>query len=722
MAISTINLVRRPYGKSGRDINLPVDGGTHIYEGTLVSQLNATSMLVPGSTAASGPAIGVSTHEQDNSLGADAALRCDVETDRNFIFANATGADAVSEATPYGSVVWMYDDHTIADNSAGETRQPAGYFAGLEPDDAVRIFVSSRRVGSDADISHPDEISLHRVRGVALADVANLAAFTVANDGITFAATERVGLVAQTSTEENGVYVVGTVAGGTAPLTRALDADGAAEIVSGMVIVASEGTLGKDRAWKLDTNDPITIDTTGLVFTEIPWGFGAVGSIVASTVAGASAAGTGLTAARIDHKHALAAAVPTGSVVISAGVEGAATTAVRADHVHPCASAAPTGATLVQAAAEGVATTLARSDHAHVGASAAPTGATLVQAAAEGVATTYARSDHAHVGASAAPTGATLVQAAAEGAATTYARSDHAHVGASAAPTGATLVQAAAEGAATTYARSDHAHVGASAAPTGATLVQAAAEGAATTYARSDHAHVGASAAPGNTGSLNAEGAATTYARTDHTHAEHALEVRYVMTTNVANLAAFTVVQDGVTGIENDLVLLANQTGGDESGVYVIGAVAGGTAPLTRVAWLPATAVVRGGYTVHVEEGTLFADTNWFIAEAGAITIGTTAHHWYPESITQSVILVAGTVTVANVPVLSATKSAVVLTRQAANTCAATDGGYHATTGGATGITPGVVGTAAVVIEACVLAGTINNADISTLHATIINR
>lgn len=723
MTIATSNLTRLPYGKGGRDVTLPVDGGTHIYAATLVSQLTATGMLVPCSTALSGPAIAVSTHEQDNSAGADGALRCVCETDRIFLLANAAAPHACSEATLYGAVVWAEDDHTISADSQSETLQPGGYFAGMEPDGKVRVFVSSRRIGADSEINEPDMSSVHGVRGASTANVANLAAFTVAAvDGLTYVAGERIFLKNQTATEENGIYVVGTVAGGTAPLTRSLDADGTDEVIAGMIVLVSEGTAGADTAWKLDTNDDIVVDTTGLTYTQIPWGFGLVGSVVASTIAGASAAGTGLTAARIDHKHALAAAVPTGSVVISAGVEGAATTAVRADHVHPCASAAPTGATLVQAAAEGVATTLARSDHAHVGASAAPTGATLVQAAAEGVATTYARSDHAHVGASAAPTGATLVQAAAEGAATTYARSDHAHVGASAAPTGATLVQAAAEGAATTYARSDHAHVGASAAPTGATLVQAAAEGAATTYARSDHAHVGASAAPGNTGSLNAEGAATTYARTDHTHAEHALEVRYVMTTNVANLAAFTVVQDGVTGIETDLVLLANQTGGDESGVYVIGAVAGGTAPLTRVAWLPATAVVRGGYTVHVEEGTLFADTNWFIAEAGAITIGTTAHHWYPESITQSVILVAGTVTVANVPVLSATKSAVVLTRQAANTCAATDGGYHATTGGATGITPGVVGTAAVIIEACVLAGTINNADISTLHATIINR
>jgi len=199
-------------------------------------------------------------------------------------------------------------------------------------------------------------------------------------------------------------------------------------------------------------------------------------------------------------------------------------------------------------------------------------------------------------------------------------------------------------------------------------------------------------------------------------------QCRYVMTTDVADLGSFTVAQDGVTGIEGDYVLLANQTTAAENGVYVLGAVGGGTCALTRADWMPADLVLRSGYTVRVSEGTLFANTNWFIPTTGSITIGTTAHTWYPESVTQSIVLVAGTKTVSNVPILSTTKSAVILTRQAADTCVATDGGYHATNGGATGLTAGTVGTAAAIIEACVLAGTINVADVSTLHCTIVNR
>ena len=197
---------------------------------------------------------------------------------------------------------------------------------------------------------------------------------------------------------------------------------------------------------------------------------------------------------------------------------------------------------------------------------------------------------------------------------------------------------------------------------------------------------------------------------------------RYVMTTNVASLAAFTVLQDGITGLAGEVVLLAGQTTKSQNGPYQIGTVVAGVAPLVRVSWLSAASIVKGGYDLTVNEGTLNANSVWFISTAGDITIGTTNHDWFPERITQSLALLAGTTTVSNVPILSVTKSNAILTRRIANTSALTVGGYCTTVGGASGVTAGVVGTAACIIEACVGAGTINNADISTLEVTIVNR
>lgn len=143
MSNATASIVTLPYGQGGREIRLPVDGGSKVFQGTLVAQLTATGMLVAGSTASSGPAVGVATHDVDNSAGSDGDLRCIVRTDQIFLFANGTSTDACSEATLLGAPVYMSDDHTVFDNDASGTLMRAGYFAGMEPDGKVRVFVTA---------------------------------------------------------------------------------------------------------------------------------------------------------------------------------------------------------------------------------------------------------------------------------------------------------------------------------------------------------------------------------------------------------------------------------------------------------------------------------------------------------------------------------------------------------------------------------------------------
>lgn len=160
MSNATSNLIKRPYGgQPGRLVNLPVDGGSHIYDGTLVAQLG-TGMVVPGSTASSGAAIGVAQHEQDNSSGSDGDKRVLVEYGRIYELANAAGGDACSEALPMYAVVYMTDDHTVADNDASGTLKPAGRFMGMSEDGKVRVFVGMANLGdafaTAADISIAD--------------------------------------------------------------------------------------------------------------------------------------------------------------------------------------------------------------------------------------------------------------------------------------------------------------------------------------------------------------------------------------------------------------------------------------------------------------------------------------------------------------------------------------------------------------------------------------
>ena len=97
-------------------------------------------------------------------------------------------------------------------------------------------------------------------------------------DGVTVATNDRVLLKNQTDASENGIYAV--VASGAA--SRTLDANTDTLVTSGMYTYVSEGTAGNSIGFVLTTNDPITLDTTNLTFTQF-------------SSAGAIAAGTGMT-------------------------------------------------------------------------------------------------------------------------------------------------------------------------------------------------------------------------------------------------------------------------------------------------------------------------------------------------------------------------------------------------------------------------------------------
>lgn len=81
---------------------------------------------------------------------------------------------------------------------------------------------------------------------------------------------------ANTTQPANGIY---TVSGNTTNLTvaRSTDADSNAEVTSGMYVFVSEGSTQADNGYVLITNDAITLNTTGLIFTQ----FSGAGQITA---------------------------------------------------------------------------------------------------------------------------------------------------------------------------------------------------------------------------------------------------------------------------------------------------------------------------------------------------------------------------------------------------------------------------------------------------------
>lgn len=97
-------------------------------------------------------------------------------------------------------------------------------------------------------------------------------------DGVAVAVNDRVLLKDGAAAADNGIYDVTATGGAGAPyvLTRSSDADTSAKVTTGMYCFVSEGSFA-DSSWVLTTNDVITLNTTGLSFTQ----FSGAGQITA---------------------------------------------------------------------------------------------------------------------------------------------------------------------------------------------------------------------------------------------------------------------------------------------------------------------------------------------------------------------------------------------------------------------------------------------------------
>lgn len=92
-------------------------------------------------------------------------------------------------------------------------------------------------------------------------------------DGVTLATGNRVLVKEQNTASENGIYVV--VASGAA--SRSDDANTSGKVTPGMFAFVEEGTANGNNGYVLTTDAPITLGTTGLVFTQ----FSGAGQITA---------------------------------------------------------------------------------------------------------------------------------------------------------------------------------------------------------------------------------------------------------------------------------------------------------------------------------------------------------------------------------------------------------------------------------------------------------
>lgn len=99
------------------------------------------------------------------------------------------------------------------------------------------------------------------VRAATTGNITLTAAQTV--DGVALVAGDRVLVKNQTTASANGIYVVATGA-----WTRSADADTSAEVMSGMTVFVTEGTVAGDKQYSLLTDGAITLNTTSLNFGQ----------------------------------------------------------------------------------------------------------------------------------------------------------------------------------------------------------------------------------------------------------------------------------------------------------------------------------------------------------------------------------------------------------------------------------------------------------------------
>lgn len=128
---------RQPGHVYGERRNYPVAAGAHIYSGSGVV-LNASGYAVAPSAAIGLVSVGFAVTEQDNTAGADGALRIEVFHDQVSMFENSASSDAITIAE-IGDVCYWVDGGTVAKTSASGTRSIAGVIDG--PIEGTRVGV-----------------------------------------------------------------------------------------------------------------------------------------------------------------------------------------------------------------------------------------------------------------------------------------------------------------------------------------------------------------------------------------------------------------------------------------------------------------------------------------------------------------------------------------------------------------------------------------------------
>ncbi|MEM2159356.1 MAG: hypothetical protein QXN55_00165 [Candidatus Nitrosotenuis sp.] len=257
------------------------DSNTYITGVTLTGDITGTGTSTISTTLATvGPTkggTGLTTYTTGDMLYASSAntlatLAGNIATTKKFLTQTGNGtvsAAPVWNALTAGDVTGALTFTPV--NVAGDTMTGALTLNG----DPTQALHAATKQYVDNSITGLDFKNSCRVATTTNITLSGLQAI----DGVTVVAGDRVLVKNQTTASANGIYVASAT-----DWTRSTDADGTPsnEVTSGMYVFIEEGTSNSDSGWVLTTNNPITVDTTSLTFTQ----FNGLGQV---------AAGAGLT-------------------------------------------------------------------------------------------------------------------------------------------------------------------------------------------------------------------------------------------------------------------------------------------------------------------------------------------------------------------------------------------------------------------------------------------
>lgn len=201
----------------------------------------------------------------DSDIASDAAIALSKLATDPLDRANHTGTQEASTISDFDTQVQTNTLDSLAAPVADVDMDSNKIINLTDPtnpqDAATKAYVDASRSGLDVKQS---------VRVATTADITLSGTQTI--DGVSAIAGDRVLVKNQSTGSENGIYVV---AAGS--WSRATDADSDAEVTSGMFTFVEEGTANADSGWVLSTNNPITVGTTALTFSQ----FSGAGQITA---------------------------------------------------------------------------------------------------------------------------------------------------------------------------------------------------------------------------------------------------------------------------------------------------------------------------------------------------------------------------------------------------------------------------------------------------------